>query len=128
MAETRDPQSFALLLAEADGGLLNRQISAAFADLNDDLDARSFLHDAAFKGEMTIKLKLTNDHGKIDVKADCIVKKPPTKYTGARFFRTQEGELTTQDPRAVRDMFADRRADVKAKGAAPPKAAAGKEA
>lgn len=120
----REPQSFALILAEADGGLLNRQISAAFMDLNDDLDERSMLHDATFKGEFTIKLKIINDHGKIEMKADCIVKKPPTKYTGARFYRTEEGEITTQDPRVIGDLFRERReAAAKGKSAAAPKAA-----
>ena len=124
---TRDEkpdQSFAHILAEADGGLLNKQISAAFRDLNDDLDERSMLHDATFKGEFTIKLKITNDHGKIEMRADCVVKKPPTKYTGARFYRTEEGELTTQDPRVVGDLFKEARDKRKtAAGPAAPKAA-----
>lgn len=127
MAEKKAPQSFALVLAEADGGLLNRQLSEAWQDLSDDLDERSMLHDAEFKGEITIKLKVSNDHGKVAIVPSVTLKKPPVKYTGARFFRTEEGDLTTQDPRAAGSLFAEKRAEKMARGAAAPKmAGAGK--
>lgn len=124
----KKPQSFALVLAEADGGLLNQQLSAAWQELHDDLDERSMLHDSVFKGEITIKLKVSNDHGKVEIVPAVVLKKPPTKYTGARFFRTEDGDLTTQDPRVAHDLFAEKARQAKAekqqaKSAAAPTAA-----
>ncbi len=123
--EKKVPQSFALVLAEADGGLLNTQLSAAWQDLSDDLDERSMLHDSEFKGEITIKLKVSNDHGKVAIVPAVTVKKPAVKYTGARFYRTEAGDLSTQDPRVVGDMFAEKRAKKMADGPAAPKMAGG---
>lgn len=124
MTKEKEPQSFALVLAEADGGLLNKQLSAAWQDLSDDLDERSMLHDAEFKGEITIKLKVSNDHGKVAIVPAVVVKKPPIKYTGARFFRTEAGDLTVQDPRVATDLF-EARAKKTAAGPAAPKMAGG---
>ena len=126
MKERPGRQSFAHVLASADGGLLDRQLSEAFADLNDELDDRSMTMDGeTVKGEITIKLKVANTAGKVDIKADCIVKKPPTKYTGARFWRDEDGNLSTQDPRVVGDLFSQKRAEKATQGrsAAAPKTA-----
>lgn len=130
MADKKDPQSFALVLADADGGLLNRQISEAWQDLSDDLDSRSFLHDQEMKGEITIKLKVSNDHGKVLLTPVTIsTKKPATQYTKARFYRLEDGSLSTQDPRVRMDLFAAKRAadGQQGKSAAAPKVAGAKE-
>ncbi len=127
--DKKPPQSFSLVLAEADGGLLNQQLSAAWQDLSDDLDARSMLNDTETKGSITITLKVTNDHGKVAIAPAVKVVKPPTKYTGARFFRTEDGDLTTQDPRVAHDLFAakaaERKRDKEAARSAPAPSAAG---
>lgn len=85
------------------------------------------LHDTTAKGEITIKLKVENDHGKIAIMPAVTVKTPPAKFTGARFYRTEEGDLTTQDPRVAHDLFAERARAAKiakseAKSAAAPTA------
>ncbi len=127
--DKKEPQSFAHVLAEAAVGLLAAQISRAWQELNDTLDADSMLHDTVVKGEFTIKLKISNDHGKIAIAPTVTAKAPPKQYTNARFYRSEEGDLTTKDPRTARDMFSERRAEKKAaepttKSADAPKLAA----
>ena len=129
MAEDRkSPQSFALVLGEADGGTVNRELSEVFQRLSDELDAHSFLHDAEAKGSMTIKLVIVNDHGKVAMKFDATAKSPPKKFSGARFFRTEDGDLTRQDPRVASDLCAERREEKRAKSAAVPVTAGSKVA
>ncbi len=128
MSKEREPQSFAHVLAEADAGLLNRQLSEIWQGLSDALDQDSMTHDKISAGAITITLKVTNDRGKVlIVPTEPKVKYPPRLLTGARFYRDEEGNLSAQDPRVAHDLFAERaraaKEEKRGKSAAAPVAA-----
>lgn len=127
MAKT-EPQSFALLLADADGGTINEEISRRYEELDGKLTDRAYLHDDTFTGEMTIKVKLAVEgkSGKKVWKVDCSTKLPADKMPVARFFTDEEGRTTRKDPRTAGDLFeaARQRRDGVAKSAAAPRKAA----
>jgi len=116
------PQSFAHVLAEADGGMLNKQLSEEWQQLQDALDNDSMVHERIAKGAIVIKLVVSNDRGKVLILPEIKLTLPKKERTGARFFRTEDGELTTQDPRVVGDLFTQARINRTARGAPPPKA------
>ena len=124
-----DPQSFALLLAEADGGTINDEISRRYAELDDKLTDRAYLHDDNFTGELTIKLKLTVEgkSGKKVWKVDAPIKLPAMKMPVARFFTDDQGKTTRKDPRTAGELFEARQRREErgaAKSAAAPERAA----
>jgi hypothetical protein len=106
MPEKKEPQNFALLLADADGGTVNQYLSRKFAEMMGPLQDRASLHEDTFTGEFTVKIKVSTDHrGKVEWKPACSVKLPAEKMPSARFFTDDNMELTRQDPRAAGDLY-----------------------
>ncbi len=111
MAQKREPQSFAFILGDADGGTINEVLSARYEALRQELTDRASLHEDNFTGSFDLKIKLTVEgkSGKITWKVDAATKLPPQKVPGARFFTDTEGRQTRQDPRTAGALFDEKK-------------------
>lgn len=124
MSKDREPQSFALVIEEADRGRVNRILSADLARVIETTTDKASLHESEWKGEISIKIKVTAEpHGKVVLSFGKTVKVDEEKMPKARmFYNPDNGALTNEEPRQVKiPGFDDEgRADKRAKSAKAP--------
>ncbi len=103
MAEKKEPQSFALILADADAGTVNDELSRRYEAMREKLTDLAYFHEDTFTGEFTLKVKLSVEgkKGNLTWKVDATTKLPPQKMPGARFFTDAGGRQTSKDPRTA---------------------------
>lgn len=132
MAEKKEPQSFAMVIEEADRGRINKLLSEQFSELVDYVTTKASLHDGPWKAEMTLKIKVKAEP---DGKMELVFSKPTTKRdeevmpTARMYFDPATGQLQNDEPRQVKipGFDDDGRPRGAAKSASAPKGGSGSD-
>jgi hypothetical protein len=97
-------QSFAEVIETADRGKINRILSGDLAEIVDITTTKASLHESEWKGEMTIKIKVSAEaDGKITMGFSRTKKIDEEKMPKARMYHNPDtGALTVEEPRQVK--------------------------
>jgi hypothetical protein len=119
----KEPQSFADVIEAADRGKVNRILSADLARVVDETTTKASLHDTEWKGEITIKIKVTAEaDGKVTLGFNKTTKIAEEGMPKARmYYDPDTGAITNDVPRQVKIPGFDDDGRPKAKSAAAPK-------
>ena len=105
MPEKKEPQSFALVIEEADRGRINKILSEKFREIVQYVTDKASLHETEWKAEMTLKIKVKAEpHGKVELSfAKPTTKRDEEGMPKARmYYDPDSGALMNDEPRQVK--------------------------
>lgn len=124
---TREPQSFALVLEESDGGEVDKIISRKWGELIEYLTDKASLHDSDWKGSMALKIKVVAEpRGKVTLTFSSVIQRDEEKLPrGHMYYNPETHGLQRDEPKQlkIKGFDDDGRATRQAKSAAAPKQA-----
>jgi hypothetical protein len=125
MSEKKLPPDFGGFILDADHGRINRILSNDLGRVVETVTDKSNLHETEWKGEITIKIKVTAEpNGKLTFNFGKTIKIDEEKLPKARmYYDPEDGALSNDVPRQVKipGFDDDGRGRGKAKSAAAPK-------
>lgn len=104
MADTKEPPDFGSFILDADSGRINRILSSDLGRVIETITDKASLHDAEWKGEISLKIKMTAEPGgKLVFAFNKTVKIDEEKMPKARmFYDPDSGAIVTDEPKQLK--------------------------
>jgi hypothetical protein len=127
MSDKREPQPFSAVIEAADHGRIDKILSRDLQRIVETTTDKANLHETEWKGEMTLKIKVTAEpNGKVTLAFDKTTKVKEEGLPKARmYYSPDSGALTNDVPRQVKIPGFDDDGRPRAKSAPAPKTGGG---